>query len=428
MHIFSMKNKTKRMGIQKIPDAPILYTPLLQHIGQPAIPQVKIGELVYKYQLIGLATGGISANVHSPVSGEVIDIKDYPLADGTLVPTVIIENDFKEKEIECIASSIVATSEQIVEIIANCGIVGEGGAQFPTAIKYMLEGNKINTFIVNGTECEPYLTADFALMEQHAEELLNGIEVINRVLEANDVVITIEEQNKILQYVFKPFLERNEYNNIRIVILPNQYPQGGELQLIKSITGIELPRNQRPRDIGVIVSNVATIYSVYKAVYQNIPLISRFITISGEKLKNNKYGNYEVKIGTPVSHILQTLEIEGDHKNIVLGGPMMGKQIENLSAPITKGSSGILFLKEKDNKRNHCISCGYCVEVCPMHLMPMKFEEIYRKGKFYKLDKYSISNCVECAACEYICPSNVPLISSIKEGKIKSKELANAIE
>lgn len=426
MHIFSMKGKTKKSGIQLLKAPPVLYIPLSQHIGKPAEAIVEIGEKVKKYQLIAKATPGLSANVHSPISGTVIDISDCTLADGATTPAIVIENDWQDEVVANQQVSENITNDDIVDIIRKSGIVGEGGAQFPTDIKYNLEGSEIHTFIINGTECEPYLTADYALMAQHTEELLKGICIVNRILEAKDVVITIEEQNKELNKTFAPFLEKEEYKHIRIAILPNEYPQGGELQLIKSITGIELPRAKRPREVGVIVNNVGTIYSVYQAVSNNRPLISRFLTLSGEK--SEKYGNFEVLIGTPISHILKESGVSLKDKHIVLGGPMMGKHAVNTDAPIIKGSSGILLLKEDKKQSHNCISCGYCVEVCPMKLMPMKFEEIYRGGKYFKLEKYNISNCIECAACEYICPSNVPLIESIKKGKNKLKELANAIE
>lgn len=426
MHIFSMKGKTKKLEIKPLKAPAILQVPLLQHIGQAAEPIVRVGDRVLKYQLIGRATSKLSSNIHAPVSGTVTDISDCVLADGACVPSITIQNDWKDEEIQLLPDDTSLTDAQIVNIIHNSGVVGEGGAQFPTDVKYDLGGSEIHTFIINGTECEPYLTADYALMSQHTEDLLKGIAIANSVLKAKDVVITIEEQNKELVKVFAPFLAKDNYKNIRIAILPNEYPQGGELQLIKSITGIELSRAKRPREVGVIVNNVGTIYAVYKAVTERRPVISRFITLSGEK--TNRYGNFEVLIGTPVSHILAESGASIDGKTIVLGGPMMGKQVVDTDAPVTKGSSAVLLLDNKAKEQHNCISCGYCVDVCPMNLMPMKFEEIYSAGKYFKLEKYNISNCIECAACEYICPSNVPLIESIKEGKNKLKQLANAIE
>ncbi len=419
-----MKRQTKKRAIEQIDDAPILYLSLSQHIGKPSDPIVNIGDKVKKYQLIAQAIGNMSANVHAPVSGIVKSIEKHPLADGSEVDMIVLENDFQNEEVNIpVLQSEDFTSEQIINLIKEAGIVGEGGAQFPTHIKYVLQGHKIDTFIINGTECEPYLTADYILMKERTAELFKGILVVNRILNASDIVLSIEEQNKDLLSVFTPFLKMPEYNAIRVKMLPNEYPQGGELQLIKSVTGKVLPRGVLPRDNGIIVSNAGTVYSVYKAVVEQKPLVKRIVTISGEESK--RIGNLEVSIGTPLSHILQTQGLPGipDEDFLVLGGPMMGKNVVNVSAPITKGSSGVLLFKKKKIRRNNCISCGYCVDVCPMHLMPMKFEENYRKERYSQLEKYSLSQCIECAACEYICPSDVPLIESIKLGKQKLRSL-----
>lgn len=426
MHIFSMKSKTKKLKIRPLDDAPVLYIPLLKSYGSMPEPIVNVGDKVKKYQLIAQSINNMPANMHSPVSGIVTDIKEALQADGFMATTIVINNDFQETETELPRDDTYSyTSEQLIELIEAAGIVGEGGAQFPTSLKYRLGGQKINTFIINGTECEPYLTADYALMAEHTEELFKGIGIANRILQADDIVITIEEQNKELQKIFNPLLQKAEYKNYRIVVLPNEYPQGGELQLIRSVTGIEMPRSQRPRDIGVIVSNVGTICAIYDAVVNRHPVISRTITISGEESRNE--GNFEVKIGTPVGHFIRLFGLSVTNKTVVLGGPMMGRGITDWNVPVSKGSSGVLFFRKEKIKRSNCISCGYCVDVCPMYLMPMKFEENFRRGKYFNLEKYSISSCIECAACEYICPSNVPLIESIKEGKIKLKQLADAI-
>lgn len=422
MHIYSRKEKDKVR--QSITVAPILYVPLLQHIGKPAKPIVSVGDLVRKFQLIGQADEGISANIHSPVSGIVEEIRKYPSADGNLVDTIIIRNDYKETEEKFPETDLSAiTPEQIIEIIAKAGIVGVGGAQFPTALKYQLEGFSIETFIVNGTECEPYLLSDYVLMKEYTAELFKGIELINKVLKAKEIVLTIEEQNKELAEVLNPFIEKA--TNLRLQILSNEYPQGGELQLINRIKGKELPRNKRPRDFGIIVNNVGTIYAIYQAVVDCIPLVNRIFTVSGED--SSIAATFEIKIGTPISHIIKNLNISANDYQLVLGGAMMGKAVIQLNAPVIKGSSGLLLFKRKEFTRFNCISCGYCIEVCPMRLLPMKFEEIYRSGKYSRMEKYHLENCIECAACEYICPSNVPLVESIKESKIKIKELTHAI-
>lgn len=426
MHIFSMKAKTKSRVIQDIPDAPVLYLPLSQYIGSPSIPVVKAGERVLKNQLIAEASGYMSSNMHAPVSGIIKSIKQHPWVDGKLVDTFVLENDFKNEEIPKLpVIPDKLTPVGILEMIKDGGVVGEGGAQFPTHVKYDLQGKDINTFIINGTECEPYLTSDYSLIREKTACIFQGISVINRILCAKDIVISIEEQNKDLVSILNPFLSKDEYRNIRVAVLPNEYPQGGELQLIKSVTGKILPKGILPKDIGVIVSNAGTVNAVYEAVFEQKPLVERIITISGEKSKS--YGNFRVKIGTPISHILKYQgfsDVESDYR-LVLGGPMMGRNITDFSIPIMKGSSAVLFLQKKIIQRSNCISCGYCVDVCPMHLMPMKFEEGFRENKMSKLQKYNIDSCIECAACEYICPSDVSLMESIKEGKQKIKSLIN---
>lgn len=426
MHIFSMKGKTKRLSIKEIPVAPVLYLPLSQNIGQPAEAIVSVGDRVLKYQMIGKAVGSISANLHSPVSGIVKAIAKYPLADGSLVDSIVIENDFKEEEVNrSIIDFAKLTDEEILNLIKGAGIVGEGGAQFPTHVKYNLKGKTVETFIVNGTECEPYLTADYALMKEKTKELFDGIAIVNKLLKASEIIISIEKPNEDLLSVFRPYLEKAENKNISVAVLPSQYPQGGELQLIKVLKGHEIPRGTLPRNIGIIISNVGTVHAVYKAVVEQKPLVERIVTISGEQATHP--GNYCVRIGTPFSHILEVqnknMHIEDDL--LVLGGPMMGKTVVDLSVSLTKGSSGVLFLKKKQIKRENCIVCGYCVDVCPMKLMPLKFAENYRKGKIAKLEKYNLFACIECAACEYVCPSNVPLMQSIKEGKLKLNEILN---
>lgn len=422
LHILSMKPKTKVLGIWKLPEADVYRVPLLQHIGKPAIPVVKAGDHVLMYQLLGKAAEGLSANIHSPVSGTVREVKDIALADGTLVPGIVIENDYKE-EVAPLLPQDDGTKESILNILKEAGIVGEGGAQFPTDVKYSVGKQPIETLIINGTECEPYLTADYSLMADRTKDLLDGILIAQSLLQAENVIITVEKQNMDLKYKFAPLLRQQAYSHIKFHILADGYPLGGELQLIKSVTGKEIPRNCLPKDAGVIVSNVGTIHSIFRAVKERRPLISRIMTISGEKAE--AIGNYEVKIGTPLSHIVKSVGLYTEGKSIVLGGPMMGKPVCDIDAPIVKGSSGLLLLKEKKETRGHCISCGYCVEACPMHLMPMKFEELVRKEKYTQLARYGLSNCIECAACEYTCPANVPLISSIKEGKNKLKQLAH---
>ena len=426
MKIEPMKHVTKKTGLTTMKDPEFFYVPLSQHIGQMAKETVKIGDYVHRYEKIGEVSGKVSSMVHSPVSGKVTEIIENPVANGKKVKTVVIKNDFKYKEIETEKRRIEEVGtfrrDEILEIIKEAGIVGEGGAQFPTHVKYDIGYKKIDTFIVNGAECEPYLTADYTIMSNYVEELLGGIKIAEKLLRPREVVIGIEEENIDIAEHIEVIIKQSRLFNVKIQVLPTAYPQGSELQLIRSVTGKEIKKGEIPGNHGVIVSNVGTVKSMYDAFTEGKPLVERVVTVSGEKVKTK--GNYLLKVGTPLSHIIEQLNPE-DNAKIVFGGPMMGEEVTETSTPVVKGTSGILFLsKDIDSvKRENCISCGYCVDVCPMGLMPMKFAESYRKEQYEKLvTVYHLDNCIECGACEYVCPSRVPLIKSIKEGKEKLRE------
>jgi electron transport complex, rnfABCDGE type, C subunit len=418
MKIESMKHMTKVLEIEKLQDSKIFYISLSQHIGQISKEIVKVGDFVKRYEKIGEMQGNISSPIHSPVSGQVIDIKEMILPNKKMARTVVIKNDFKDEEIETEKREISELEnykkEEILEIIKNSGIVGEGGAQFPTYVKYDIKNKKVKTFIINGAECEPYLTSDYSVMKNFANDLIKGIKIVKYLINPKNIVIGIEDENfELKQILKKAILE--EKMKIKIKILPTSYPQGSELQLIAKITGKKIKKGELPINKGVVVSNVSTIKSIYDAFTNGIPLVERIVTVSGESL--SKIGNYIIKIGTPLEHIIKTLE-PNENSKIIFGGPMMGQEIFDNSTATIKGTSGILFLKnEGEIERNNCISCGYCVEVCPMNLMPLEFAEFYEKNEYKMMAKANIMSCIECGACEYACPSRVPLIESIKNGK-----------
>lgn len=420
MHIRSMKGETKGRKIATIPDPPLLYVPLPARFGNKPEPVVSPGDYVKKYQVIGQSREGYAAKVHAPVSGVVEKIGKHIQLDGTEEMTVVIRNDFMESTEEVTSAASLPDDGDILRIIEHAGIVGEGGAQFPTAVKYNRKGKPVHTFIINGAECEPFLTGDYALMQQKTEELLEGIMLADRVLEAKQIVVAFERENKELADLFTPFLQKEKYRKVETRIVPNEYPQGGELQLARTVTGIEMPKGTVPLEKGILMSNVGTVYAIYEAVLRGKPVTERIITVSGKEALHP--GNYRIKIGTPVSHIVKECGYSDKDIRLIVGGPMMGQAVNDLSAPLTKGSLGVLFLKKESFKRLNCIWCGYCVDVCPMRLMPMKYEESYRQGKIDRMKKYNLDDCIECAACEYICPSNVPLIESIKEGKVLLKK------
>ena len=418
-----MKDKTKKKKMNQLEEPQFFYISLSQHIGNPAAEIVKTGDYVKRFQLIGESQGNISAKIHSPVSGNVKDIIEKAMPNGANVKTVVIENDFQYTEEETVKREIRNLSsyseKELLEIIENAGITGEGGAQFPAHIKYDVKDKRIKNLILNGAECEPYLTCDYTLMKEYTKELFDGIKIICEILKPENIILAIDEKYSALESEFQKY----NTDNVKILTVSDIYPQGSEQLLINSILNKEIPKSKLPAEEGIIVSNVGTVKAVYEAFSYGRPLVERIVTISGEK--SGEYGDYIIKIGTPLSHIIKKSGLKDQPENVrmIFGGPMMGNEISDLETGIMKGTSGVLFLsKEIDRiERKNCILCGYCSEVCPVYLMPMKFEEFYRKGKYKKLLEFNLNSCIECGACEYICPSRVALIESIKSGK---KELA----
>ena len=418
-----MKDKTKKKKMSQLEEPQFFYISLSQHIGNPAAEIVKTGDYVKRFQLIGESQGNISAKIHSPVSGNVKDIIEKAMPNGANVKTVVIENDFQYIEEETVKREIRNLSsyseKELLEIIENAGITGEGGAQFPAHIKYDVKDKRIKNLILNGAECEPYLTCDYTLMKEYTRELFDGIKIICEILKPENIILAIDEKYSALESEFQKY----NTDNVKILTVSDIYPQGSEQLLINSILNKEIPKSKLPAEEGIIVSNVGTVKAIYEAFSYGRPLVERIVTISGEK--SGEYGDYIIKIGTPLNHIIKKSGLKDQPENVrmIFGGPMMGNEISDLETGIMKGTSGVLFLsKEIDRiERKNCILCGYCSEVCPVYLMPMKFEEFYRKGKYKKLLEFNLNSCIECGACEYICPSRVALIESIKSGK---KELA----
>ncbi|BBM53428.1 RnfABCDGE type electron transport complex subunit C [Leptotrichia trevisanii] len=419
----SMKPMTKNTKLKELKDASLLYVPLSQHIGSPAIPVVEIGDYVKKYEKIGEVSGNISANIHSPVSGDVVDVVEHLVANGNKVKTVIIANDFKNKEENLVKRELrdlkLIKKDEIFKTIKEAGIVGLGGAQFPTYIKYDIKFRKVETLIINGAECEPYLTSDYSVMKNYTREIFRGLKVIQKLLNPKEIVIGIEAENSELVEIFEEMGKEEEFD-LKIQLLPTIYPQGSELQLINTVTGKKVRKGELPLEKGVVVSNVSTVKAIYDAFFEGKPLIERVVTVSGEEARN--IGNYKIKFGTPLYHIVKELKIQNEEK-VIFGGPMMGMEIFDSRVPVIKGTSGILFLSTEEIERKNCISCGYCVEVCPMNLMPFEFADCYEKGKYEQMVKANIQNCIECGACEFVCPSRVPLIESIKTGKAILSEM-----
>lgn len=407
----SLKNKTKKIQIRTIADPEYFYIPL-QSYRSEMTPVIAMGDEVKKFQLLAKSEDFFSSSIHAPVSGI---ISEFIQIDGQNF--IVLKNDFKNNELTFPAGEYTKlTTQEFIQKLNDFGIEGSGGARFPTHVKYGNTHSQIDTLIINGVECEPYLSADYVLMKEKTLELMQGLQVVQHFMKAKKIVVAIEKQNKELSKVLQKYSK--EYNiPITIKLVKNNYPQGSEQQLIQSITGKEIKKGEIPSQHGILVNNVGTIWAIYKAFYENIPFTERLITLSGNN--KAKLGNYLIKIGTPIEHILKETQVtRNENETVVLGGAMMGKSVKSLLTPINKGSGGILLLKNPKNTSHNCIGCGYCVDVCPQRLMPLEFLRASAEKDLLNLKEFDVQNCIECGACAYICPSDLPLMNAIFEGKM----------
>lgn len=408
-----------------LPDVAIF--PLAQHIGAPAKPIVKKGDKVKVGSLIAESGGFVSAPIYSSVSGTVAKIEERIDATGYRKPCIIInvekddwdENIDRSSTLETIKNHPELTPELIVEKIKNAGITGMGGAGFPTFIKLTPPPNaKAECVIINAVECEPYITSDYRLMMEHSDEIIVGIELLMKAAKVEKAYIGIEENKPKAIKLFEDKL--NERNDIKVVTLAKKYPQGGEKQLVDAVIERQVPAPPAiPVNVGAIVQNVGTTFAVYQAVMKNMPLISRYTTITGLQLKNPK--NFIVRIGTPINILIDDCGglPEGENK-LLAGGPMMGKSLFSTEVPITKGTNCITVLTDKYAKRKPmqpCIRCAKCVEACPMGLEPYLLARVSELKLWEKAEEEDITSCIECGSCHFTCPSNRPLLDFIRNGK-----------
>ncbi len=422
IHPSDCKEYSKGASIERFPVPATVTIPLAQHIGAPAVACVAKGDKVKVGQVIATAGGFVSSPIHSSVSGTVTAVEPKADAQGNLKPsvTIAVEGDEWVEGVDLsadIVKNVNLTPQEIIGKISEMGIVGMGGATFPTHVKLSIPaGKKAECLIINAVECEPYLTADYRVMLEQGERLLVGARILARAIGVDKIYIGIENN--------KPdaiaHLEKlaGAYLEVEIVPLKMRYPQGGEKQLIAAVTGREVPSGALPIDVGVVVQNVGTALAVYEAVAKNKPLIERVVTVTGSTLASPK--NLLVRIGTPMSALIEYCGgMEGIGK-VVAGGPMMGRAVSNVDAPVTKGTSGVLLIPTEEalrQKEGECIRCAKCVEACPMGLEPYLLNTLTQRGDYDELERHWIADCIECGCCTFSCPSYLPLLDWVRIGK-----------
>lgn len=424
--IHPAENKfAKKYPIEEFPLPKVATIFLHQNLGAPSTPQVQKGDVVKVGQLLGKAESVICANVHSPFSGVVKSIE--PVTDhlGFKKTAVIIDVQGDEwldtiDNTPTLNDKIILSKKEIIERIKECGIVGLGGACFPTHVKYMLPPDKkVDFLLINAAECEPYITVDHRLMLEHTAQCVVGIQALLIASGAPKALVGIECNKP--DAIKKLQQHTANIPEIEIVPLKTKYPQGAEKQLIKALTNREVPNGKLPIEVGVIVNNITTCHAVYEAVQKNKPLIETYLTISGKTLPTRK--NYKVRIGTPVQELLNSIEVPETIGKIISGGPMMGKAMSNLNCYTVKGMSSLLLMDIKESKRSDvssCLRCGKCVYACPMGLEPFLISALSERSRWEDCEQNGIMNCCECGSCSYSCPAARPLLDLIRLGKGKT--------
>jgi len=423
-----MHKITADAPIEACPLAPVHTVPLKQHIGETCLPLVGVGDTVLRGQKIGRSQGYLSAPIHAPTSGRVTKIEEHaiPHPSGLGMPCIFIEPDGEDRADESlkpIHTYRETDPAELRERIRLCGIAGLGGAVFPTFIKLVRDQrHPIETVILNGIECEPYLTNDHRLMLEKPESVVTGMDIIMHMVGATRGIIAIEDNKPEAVAALQAVLASMPHaDKIDIMVLPTRYPQGSEKQLIQALTGREVPAGKLPMHIGVLCQNAGTVSAVHDAVRLGRPLIDRIVTVSGDALPNP--GNMRVRLGTPMRFIFaQRGLFEFDGVQLIHGGPMMGERLKSADVPVVKSSTGLLALQNRTIQPAHqlegpCIRCGHCSEVCPARLVPNLLADHCRNEHFDRAEAYNLFDCIECGCCSYVCPSQIPLVHYFRFGK-----------
>lgn len=411
------KDLSTREPIAAAPCPPRLILPLHQHIGDAAAPTVNVGDHVLKGQRIARAEGYVSVALHAPTSGTVSAITDAPVPhpSGLPAPCIVLEADGEDRWVERqpIEDYTTMSPSHLRNIVRDAGIVGLGGAGFPSFIKLNPGTHQgVELLIINGIECEPYITCDDMLMRERADLILAGIGIMRHALQARHVVIAVED-NKEIAYATLVKVAAQRKDDVEIVMLPTVYPQGSEKQLIEVLTGKEVPKNGLPIHIGIVVQNVATAAAIHRALVLGEPLISRIVTVTGSGVRRPR--NMEVRIGTPIGQLLEWCDGPTPQTDrVIMGGPMMGFTVLSQDAPVIKTTNCLLVATERDLARNGpvlpCIRCGACAQACPASLLPQQLYWFARAKDFEQVQAHNVFDCIECGCCAYVCPSNIPLV------------------
>jgi electron transport complex protein RnfC len=415
------------MKTEVFPAPPIVVIPLSQHIGAPARAIVGKGDRVLVGMAIGEASGHVSAAIHSSVSGTVRAVKPFAHPSGHLTEAVEIENDGTDETVEFEpigASWREAAQGELVRKIAASGIVGLGGASFPTHVKLSPPTNKpIDTLIINGAECEPYLTDDHRIMVERTEDVINGALMLKKILGAAEAYIGIEDNKQDAINAVYDRVVTSKFDGLKLTVLKSKYPQGGEKQIIDAITKRKVPTGGLPMDIGCVVQNVGTALAVFEAIMHGIPLYQRVVTVVGDGVRSPK--NLLVRIGTPARTLLEACNADlTDAKKVIMGGPMMGLALPDLDAPVIKSTSGILVLNQTTEpvRKYPCINCGICMDACPIRLVPSRLAKFVEKNNIEDAISWNLMDCMECGSCAYVCPAKINLVQFYKLGKIRVRE------
>ena len=416
IHPSERKEFTEHLALERFPDPQTVVIPLSMHAGAPANPVVQVGDTVKVGQKIGESAAFISSNIHSSVSGTVIAIEPHGHATRGECLSVVIQSDGKNTLHESVKPNKdldSLTPDEIVEIVREAGIVGMGGAGFPTSVK-LKPPKPVDTILLNGCECEPLLTADHRVLLEFADDVLYGLKAIIKTVGAQKGIIVIEDNKPDAIELMQSKVADCE--NIEVVVAKTKYPQGAEKMLIKRVMGRQVPRGGLPADVGCVVSNISTTKAIADAIQKGMPLVERVVTVTGEKLK--KPGNYIVKIGTNTKELIDYCGgVTDEDVMFKAGGPMMGFVLSDVNVPIMKGSNGIIAIDTDRTQEMPCIKCGRCMDVCPMELSPLYYAKYADEENWQGMKDKNVMDCLECRCCEYICSSKIPLVTKIKAGK-----------